>query len=478
MSARCGINIVTDGLVVCLDGANIKSYDKNIDVEILLIGGGGGGGNNSIYDDGAGGGGGGFVETTAISTDLDEYSIVVGEGGGVSTNGTNSTAFGVTAYGGGGGGPHRSVGLTGGSGGGGGGWYAAGDVVTGGSGIPGQGYAGGTKTDYPGGGGGGGAGGVGAGGAGTNKAGGIGRISTITGSSVYYAGGGGAYTQGAGGAGGGGAGGVAGTANTGGGGGGGNVNHTYTAQSGGSGIVIVRYAGLQKAIGGTITSISGYTVHKFNASGTFKPQLLVDISDDGKYGAMINGATYSSDNGGCIILNNSDEYIRVDDFDHSTSAFTLEAWLYINTITSACIMKKNTENDNWPCFQLVTTAAGALNGYYSSSVYGQCLEGAISPDASITTGWHHVVFLKDTSGYTTMKLYLDGINLSYTNYLYGSHVNDVANSTKPMHIGISLDGSSWVSPLDGKVAVSRVYNRALTENEVIQNYNALKDRFI
>jgi hypothetical protein len=40
--------------------------------------------------------------------------------------------------------------------------------------------------------------------------------------------------------------------------------------SGGSGIVIIRYAGTTtKGTGGTITTAGGYTYHTFTSSGTF-----------------------------------------------------------------------------------------------------------------------------------------------------------------------------------------------------------------
>jgi len=46
---------------------------------------------------------------------------------------------------------------------------------------------------------------------------------------------------------------------------------THPGRAGGSGIVIIRYAGAQRATGGTIdtTSAPGYTIHKFETSGTF-----------------------------------------------------------------------------------------------------------------------------------------------------------------------------------------------------------------
>jgi hypothetical protein len=41
------------------------------------------------------------------------------------------------------------------------------------------------------------------------------------------------------------------------------------AAAGGSGIVVVRYLGAQRATGGTVTSSGGYSIHTFTTSGTF-----------------------------------------------------------------------------------------------------------------------------------------------------------------------------------------------------------------
>jgi hypothetical protein len=56
-----------------------------------------------------------------------------------------------------------------------------------------------------------------------------------------------------------------GTVNSGSGGGGGYTPNFGAA--GGSGIVIVRYAGSPRATGGTITQVGGYTIHTFTSSG-------------------------------------------------------------------------------------------------------------------------------------------------------------------------------------------------------------------
>lgn len=222
-----------------------------------LVAAGAGGGGGGI---GGGGGAGGLLTGTTSLLYGTVYTVTVGAGGSAGTNtvaGTNgspssiaSAGGGISTIGGGGGGPGQAVVASGAGGSGGGG----GSNKVGGSGTSGQGFSGGSGV--PGGtstsGGGGGSSAVGGNSAsGVSGAGGAGTASTITGSSVTYAGGGGggAYTgntAGAAGSGGAGAGtntdtaAAAGTANTGSGGGGGGYIATGAAGgAGGSGVVIL-----------------------------------------------------------------------------------------------------------------------------------------------------------------------------------------------------------------------------------------------
>jgi hypothetical protein len=254
---------------------------------VVLAGGGNGGGNYqgsaAAGAGGAGGyrssvigessGGGGSAESTVSATASTGYVITVGAGGsGVDGNtsgnsGSNSSAFSITSTGGGGGGKSgfSTAGKSGGSGGGGSSRTPTSTTGTGGgggSGTTNQGFAGGAggndnnNNNNMRGGGGGGAGGAGVGFPTDWVDGGVGLTTSITGSAVKLAGGGQGgffiqgnptehdtswgggtysngypgYQRGAG----------SGTYAKGAGGGGGC--DPYTGGSGGSGIVIVRYA--------------------------------------------------------------------------------------------------------------------------------------------------------------------------------------------------------------------------------------------
>lgn len=254
-------------------------------VSTLLVAGGGGGGGGL---NGGGGGAGGFIETWTAVTPASYYPIYVGAGGvGAMTgnlattapsNGTNSSAFSLTAIGGGKGGaeynsPYAHYASGSGGSGGGASWGNNSSNYTGSDGTAGQGNKGGNNlSNCCFGAGGGGAGAVGGNTTSTTAgAGGAGKYSVITGTTLAGGGGGSlrgggnaAGTGGVGGDGGGGAGASSGSAkpnatggpqsgsaNTGGGGGAGVFQGATTdgkGAQGGTGVVVVRWITASKPI--------------------------------------------------------------------------------------------------------------------------------------------------------------------------------------------------------------------------------------
>ena len=235
-----------------------------VSADYLVVAGGGGG----TYANA--GGGGEVIESTSQTLSLNtSYAVTVGAGGAggnPGADGSNSVFATDTANSG-----KRPTSA-----------YGA-------AGTSGNGTLGGTGRNVGSppflGGGGGGDGQVGANASGSAAgAGGNGTSSSITGTPVLYGAGGGggaegSGTRGLGGNTGGGNGtgvlgspaGSAGAANTGGGGGGGDGGNTTLGHAGGSGVVIISYAGAQQFNGGTITSSGGNTIHTFTTSDILTP---------------------------------------------------------------------------------------------------------------------------------------------------------------------------------------------------------------
>lgn len=524
MSSTAGSGGVTSGLVLDLDGSYIG---LTATVDVLLVAGGGGGG----MDMGGGGGAGGVLYTTSSIAHGNTYAVVVGAGGAGArardvasergANGTNSTFNGLTAIGGGGGASfHDNSSYPAGSGGSGGGASGGAQAPSGGSagaggygggaagtGTAGQGYAGsfGIWAWYPGGG--GGAGGVGS----TNPANGGPGICYPTMSPYYFGGGGGGSAHsvqqgGAGGIGGGGGGalgdtGVAGKggqgggsalnagvngsrgpnnawanvpggsagANTGGGGGGGShYNSNNAGGAGGSGIVIIRYLGRQRATGGVVSSLNGYTIHTFLTDGTFSTAAWVDKSGNGNTGTFVNGPTYSSA-GGALVTDGIDDYCLISVFTNKpTTMITCESWIKPtkSTITGT-IRGASISSSNSMYLGIIDSIDGgvtfALHWANQTSSRPYSWHGNVPNNA-----WSHIVGTYDG---TTSCAYINGVQV-----WEAAQTGTIPDAT--YYVGTYgptvVDG---VHNFKGELPLNRIYNRALSVAEVRQNFNASRARF-
>jgi hypothetical protein len=385
-----------------------------------------------------------------------------------------------------------------------------------------QGYSGGSAKPYAYGAGGGG---------GANRPGGAGRYldqqsggnggdgvqSSISGTSYYWGGGGGgaswdATSAGSGGAGGGGGGscyggytpgsgdtnginaggsGAAGTnsnggnggANTGGGGGGGT--HAYSVGgNGGSGIVIIRYYGSQKATGGTITSSGGYTVHTFTSSGTFTPTDNISAADMGQLNTTLTpiNVTRGTTNGGSFDFSGTSSYINLPSNPQAglTSA-SYEFWCNPTSLPSGGNYQQLyiQEASTWIALYdqgYVFFGIDLNNGSGWFDNNGGSNTGARTTSSLTANRNYHVCYSWDGS---TVRVYLNGVLEGTASTLQAANgrqnVTQIGPGTTSRNIGSRYDGTStnWV----GSIYSIKFYSKALTASEVFQNFCAMRGRF-
>ena len=502
MGVAYNSRIITDGLVLALDAANPRNFNLTA-VEVLVVAGGGGGGTG-----GGGGGAGGLIYNSNFAvTPGTQLTATVGDGGAIANSwgaaggfGSNSVFGSLTAIGGGAG-LHRAGATNSGTGGSGGG-DAGGSGYTLSNATAGQGFSGGNSPkngdtlEEPGGGGGG------AGGPGESAltptasdnvtvrataagAGGPGLGFSISGTFTYYAGGGGGSNRNgvgrSGGLGGGGTGGTsptAGTPNTGGGGGGtgySGYGGGGTSGAGGSGIIIVRYPGPQKAIGGTVTSVNGDTIHTFTTSGNFTPLVntngsavlgLSDLSGNRNFGTTANGPTYSSANGGSLVFDGTNDYVTTSLVTSLSNNVTISSWFRtFNASQAGQMVIYNGSDANGNGYGFAVNNESTTNGEIL------LLYGAI---AWINTGF----FAASNVIYNaTMVIESDNSNKLYINgNLVHSGISRNIN-TPTNHTEIGRNDYPAARYFNGNIAQTQIYNRALSAAEIAQNYNSLRGRF-
>jgi hypothetical protein len=520
VGAHAGPDINENGLVLALDAGNPNNYNLTA-VEYLIVAGGGSGGSYV-----GGGGGGGGVLQGSVDIGQQSYTITVGAGGASAgstsvkqsiqgNNGGNSSAFGFTALGGGGGGRYAHIaGSSGGSGGGSGGFQSgssSGGGATSGQGNVGGGSIGPRPRSFTGGGGGGGAGAAGqtsTDALNTGGNGGDGIVSSILGVPYYFGGGGGGgnYTNGSrpgnGGLGGGG-GGSSNTANVSGvgggsainntsggngsatgdpnnlggngaansGGGGGGNGHYGLSGSGGSGIVIVRYPGPQKAIGGTVTSVGGYTIHTFTTTGStiFTPLAATnnsailgvsDFSSNNRFATSVNGTTYSTSNLGSLSFDGVNDYLSTS-LTGTFPQITFDYWGFFDDLTLNTKSRNESAFGDWTSNRVHWGTRWSVGMHWN--VNGAWTE---TPATNLRYGWNHFSLIwNHTTG--QRLIYINGI-LSTSSTTNGNMV------LGDFRIGVATNLNAYYR---GNISNFKVYNRALTENEVKQNFNSLKGRY-
>lgn len=140
--------------------------------------------------------------------------------------------------------------------------------------------------------------------------------------------------------------------------------------------------------------------------------------------------------------------------DPSTDPFTVEAWVKCDGLLNVMWVDVGSNGTNQRFYStLLHSNAGNPMGIQAT---------AWSQGTAQDTDWHHQVIVMDG---TTAKGYCDGVLV---------HTRPYTSYTLPSTIRFAGRASYY---WDGSIDVARIYDRALTDEEVHRNFNALRGRF-
>jgi hypothetical protein len=190
---------------------------------------------------------------------------------------------------------------------------------------------------------------------------------------------------------------------------------------------------------------------------------IYDLSGFGNTGTLTNGPTFSGLNGGSIVFDGIEEYIDVSSISSISGDFTVGIWFY-TTATSDIYYRRIVDFDYVTGFWLGRN--GNTNSWGGGILEGNAPYGIYLP---FTNGqWHYLVSIRNGSTHT---LYGDGITSTTSNTVSTGNLS----STTKLLIAREPGGANQF--FNGRIAQVQIYNRALTQQEVLQNYNATKSRF-
>ena len=211
---------------------------------------------------------------------------------------------------------------------------------------------------------------------------------------------------------------------------------------------------------GLLLNLDAGNPYSYAGAGT----TWIDVSGIGNSGTLTNGPTYTSDNSGGILFDGSDDYVNVA-YNASTISFPT------NNATVCVWYKVSTTGDGVGC--LVTQRSSGGSGIQTYAMSSRLFAdgggtAGISSNTIISNGtiaFGTIVYDKTNS---LLKLYVNGVfdsQISYTGTI---------QDTYPIRLG---NGAFSDGPFPGTIYMAQVYNIALSNSQVLQNYNATKGRF-
>jgi hypothetical protein len=184
-----------------------------------------------------------------------------------------------------------------------------------------------------------------------------------------------------------------------------------------------------------------------------------DLSGQGNDAILTNGPIFDSGNGGSIIFDGSNEHapMTTNGFPFGSSAGTISCWANVASVSAGFLWIVAYGNAAIGQSRFLGTNG---NTYY----YGGYGDDITASGVTINT-WFNMVGVYNGS---TASIYVNGALVSGPT---AKSWNTIANVSA---VARQTNGAEY---WNGKIAQVLVYNQALSDAEVLQNFNVDKTRF-
>jgi hypothetical protein len=228
---------------------------------------------------------------------------------------------------------------------------------------------------------------------------------------------------------------------------------------------------------GLVLSLDFGNIKCYPGSGT----TVTDLTRSKYTGTVFNGATFSS---GAFTFDGSNDYIGMPSpsarwnwtpfASNTLNEMSIEIWVKTTDTAGQYFSKPwngngeyNYRADNGGWFTQVVTSG-------SSQFHNQTF-------TSLATGnWEHAVFIVNA---TQKAVYRNGvINAAYTNHSITNIDPTTGNGGEDLSLMTLYPYGTgvWDQPthaINGQMAVFRIYNKVMTDEEVLRNFNSMRGRF-
>lgn len=257
---------------------------------------------------------------------------------------------------------------------------------------------------------------------------------------------------------------------------------------------------------GLIQYLDASNLVSFPLTGT----AFTDMSGYGNSATLVNGASYKINTVPCISLDGTDDKITITNKDLSGLTYniqydinwTLACWIYVKTYDASPQTYKHIYGNYNGCnyTALKGNAAGIIiyNSTSQGSIYlnfefgprnnpsgSQCpgvsfgwTNAQVGPQLwGLQNRWAYFAITSDDG--TNYKLYIDGVQAGPTKTVdFKNSQNRIDNQlTSTSQYAWGNAGGNNNAAIEADFAICQIYNRALSASEIQQNFNAQRNRF-
>ena len=221
---------------------------------------------------------------------------------------------------------------------------------------------------------------------------------------------------------------------------------------------------------GLVFDVDAASPRSYPGSGTIWYDLV-----NANHGTLTNGPVFNDTTGqGSIYFDGTDDYISCgnDESVNIAGPISIEAWVVLKTTPTeagSVIVTKGNVNGGASTIQ--------YNVHFDTNraIKWQISDGSsantVTTIDTIDTGdWYNICCTHDAAN-TNSYVYINGV-------LSASDTSSIGNlGGTSINLTIGYDDYTDRYPYNGRISNVRIYNKTLSASEVLQHYNALKNRF-
>lgn len=215
---------------------------------------------------------------------------------------------------------------------------------------------------------------------------------------------------------------------------------------------------------GLIFYLDAGNTKSYTGSGTAWNDLIGRVNN----GTITNSPTYSSSNGGFFtFVAASSQYVTCGNNTilDVGSNITVNCWFNADSVSSYQVLVAKVVSDFSLGWELANSSGTLRMTLRPSATQINLVQGAIA-----VSNWYMATM---TFNGTTARLYLNGSQTGSTSS--GGPVT--LNSTQVLTVARRDPNTGVPSYFNGKIALVSMYNRALSDEEILRNFNATRGRF-